>query len=259
MVSHRPRTGWTEKTRPASASMRSRRSPAARRSRRDFRARDIPGWPKEQSHAFLIRVARADRIFEGVDLSTLGDDLLPDRLVLAEDLERDGIRMPHADFYGEWFLVPKGKTPHLLGEPVALLIYKDFDRFDAAKRRIQFDEGVVRYGAETGPNPPPNYGAARYVRIEGATPDAPDENSPIRDSIIFAGFKGDQPQWPQPSRTGDPMARGMAAATARSTRSSPKRATTRWSSAALTPPSRSTHRPWRPITATSGTTRRRRS
>ena len=179
---------------------------------RDFRARDIPGWPREQSHAFLIRVLHADRVFEGLDLSRLGDDLQPDRLVLAEDLERDGVRMPHADFYGEWFLVPKGKIPHLLGEPVALLIYKDFDRFDAAKRRIQFDEAVVRYGAVTGPNPPPNYGAARYVRIEGATPDAPDENSPIRDSIIFAGFKEAQPQWPAPSRTGDPMSRGMAAA-----------------------------------------------
>ena len=34
---------------------------------RDFRARDLPGWPKEQSHAFLIRVRRADRIVEGVD------------------------------------------------------------------------------------------------------------------------------------------------------------------------------------------------
>jgi CO/xanthine dehydrogenase Mo-binding subunit len=179
---------------------------------RDFRARDIPGWPSEQSHAFLIRVARADRIFEGIDLTRLGDDLRPDRVVLAEDLERDGIRMPHADFYGEWFLVPKGKTPHLLGEPVALLIYKDFDRYDAAKRRIQFDESVVRHGATTGPSPPPNYGAARYVRIEGATPDAPDESSPIGDSIIFAGFKEEQPQWPQASRTGDPMARGMAAA-----------------------------------------------
>ncbi|HEU5135720.1 MAG TPA: molybdopterin cofactor-binding domain-containing protein [Steroidobacteraceae bacterium] len=179
---------------------------------RDFRARDLEGWPREQSHAFLIRVPRADRIFEGVDLSTLGDDLLPDRLVLAEDLQRDGISMPHTEFYGEWFLVPKGKTPHLLGEPVALLVYKDFARFDAAKRRIQFDEGIFRFGAVTGPNPPPNYGAARYVRIEGASPDAPDENSPIRDSIIFAGFKGEQPQWPAPSRTGDAMARGMAAA-----------------------------------------------
>jgi CO/xanthine dehydrogenase Mo-binding subunit len=179
---------------------------------RDFRARDLPGWPKEQSHAFLIRVRRADRIVEGVDLSSLGADLQPDRLVLAEDLQRDGVTMPHADFYGEWFFVPKGKTPHLLGEPVALLIYKDFDRFDAAKRRIQFDEAVVRYGAVTAPNPPPHYGAARYVRIQGATPDAPDEYSPIKDTIIFAGFKDDQPQWPAQSPIGDPMARGMAAA-----------------------------------------------
>ena len=108
--------------------------------------------------------------------------------------------------------MPKGNTPHLLGEPVALLIYKDFARFDAAKRRIQFDDSIVRYGAVTGPKPPPNYGAARYVRIQGATPDAADEYSPIKDTIIFAGFKGEQPQWPAPAPTGNPMARGMAAA-----------------------------------------------
>ena len=76
---------------------------------RDFRARDLPGWPKEQSHAFLIRVRHADRIFEGVDLSRLGADLQPDRLVLAEDLQRDGVSMPHADFYGDGSSSPRGR------------------------------------------------------------------------------------------------------------------------------------------------------
>ena len=46
---------------------------------RDFRARDLSGWPKEQAHAFFIKATRADRIFEGVDLSLLGPKLQPDR------------------------------------------------------------------------------------------------------------------------------------------------------------------------------------
>ena len=43
----------------------------------DFRARDLPGWPSEQSHAFLIHATQADRTFEGIDLSvsTLADQV----------------------------------------------------------------------------------------------------------------------------------------------------------------------------------------
>jgi hypothetical protein len=86
---------------------------------RDFRATDMLGWPKEQSHAFLIHAKRADRTFEGIDLSGLASDLQPDRLVLAEDLARDGIKVPAEGFYGDIFLVSKGQTPQLLGQPVA--------------------------------------------------------------------------------------------------------------------------------------------
>jgi CO/xanthine dehydrogenase Mo-binding subunit len=118
----------------------------------DFRARDLPGWPATQSHAFLIHATQADRRFEGIDLASLGSDLQPDRLVLAADLARDGLQVPHPDFYGDVFLVPQGETPRLLGQPVALLIYKDFARYDAAKRKIRFDTSVVRYGAVTGPS-----------------------------------------------------------------------------------------------------------
>lgn len=106
---------------------------------RDFRARDLSGWPKEQAHAFFIKATRADRIFEGVDLSLLGPKLQPDRLVLHEELFGDGVTVPQpeslaAGFYGKNFLVPKGQTPPLIGHPVALLVYHDFDRFEAAKR-----------------------------------------------------------------------------------------------------------------------------
>jgi len=177
---------------------------------RDFRAIDMPGWPREQSHAFLIHAAKADRIFEGIDLSGLGSDLQPDRLVLAEDLKRDGFVVPdehEPGFYGDRGLVPKGETPRLLGQPVALLIYHDFARYDAAKRKLHFDQDVVRYGAQTGPKPPPHYGAVRYVRIEGKTPDSEDIYSPVRDAVIFGRFSGDNPVWP----TTIDVARAMAA------------------------------------------------
>jgi CO/xanthine dehydrogenase Mo-binding subunit len=179
---------------------------------RDFRARDIPGWPAAQSHAFLIHATRADRRFEGVDLSALRPHLQPDRLVLAADLARDRLQVPHPDFYGDVFLVPYGETPRLLGQPVALLIYRDFARYDAAKRKIRFDTSVVRYGVETGPRPPPHYGAARYVRVEGSHPDERDRYSALEDTVIFGRFDGDEVLWPAADGRSAGAPKGMAMA-----------------------------------------------
>lgn len=212
---------------------------------RDFRAKDLPGWTAEQSHAFFIKATDVERAFDDIDLSLLGPDLQPDRVLRHEDLARDGVAVPQPadlgfEFYGKNFLLPKGETAPLYGHPVALLIYHDFDRFEAAKRKLRFAPEAVRYGAVTGLRPPPNYGAARYVRVAGATPADPPEFSPMQDAVIWGNFDGDTPTWPDadpkgmfvprsvllPHRGGggvrdarqvahetyEPMKRGMAAA-----------------------------------------------
>lgn len=185
---------------------------------RDYRSRDLPGWPGEQSHAFLIHATRADAIFDGVDLSLLGMELKPDRLVLGDELLRDGLRPPSGSvigapgFYGDVFLVPPGETPRLLGQPLALLIYRDFARFDAARRRLRFAEGVVRWGAKSGYATPANYGAARFVRIAGPTPEAPDVYAPLTGTTVYASFDGDKVAWPAADRSGDAAQRAMWAA-----------------------------------------------
>ncbi len=178
---------------------------------RDYRARDLEGWPKEQSHAFLLHATRTDLAFTGIDLKVLGEDLKPDRMVLHEDLAADGIEIPVPGFYGDVFLVPKGETARLLGQPVALLVYHDFARYDAAKRLVRFDDSVVRYGGKAASTTPGPYASARYVRIDGGDPSAEDRYSSLKDTVIRAGFKGDEPQWPA-AGDGDAMARGMAAA-----------------------------------------------
>src|SRR2546429_3090925 len=71
---------------------------------RDIRARDMRHWPQQQSHALVLRVTKADRSYAGFDLSALGDELAPDRVVTAADLARDGLAFP--DFYGEGMLLP---------------------------------------------------------------------------------------------------------------------------------------------------------
>lgn len=191
---------------------------------RDFRAIDMAGWPREQSHAFLIFGDRADHAFEGLDLSVLGDPadpghLQPDRLVLGEELIEDGVLPPNdgdglpPGFYGDEFLVPAGRTPRFLGQPVALLIYRDFARFDAAKRRVRFDTGVVRWGARTGPDTPANYGTARFVRIGGAGRADADVYSPFDGGSRISGrFEGETVVWPAADLAGDAVARGMWAA-----------------------------------------------
>src|SRR5215475_1364626 len=134
---------------------------------RDVRARDMPHWPQQQSHALVLRVTLADRSYSGFDLSMLGGDLAPDRVVTAADLVRDGLVFP--DFYGEDILLPSGRTPAYLGQAVAILIFHDFTRFRFAKEKLQFDDAVVRYGTVTGPLQRDPWGASRFVRVGGRT------------------------------------------------------------------------------------------
>jgi CO/xanthine dehydrogenase Mo-binding subunit len=174
----------------------------------DMRARDLPGWPDSQSHAMLLRVTRADRAYAGVDLSVLDRGLLPDRVVTAADLQRDGVAFP--PFYGEDMLLPEGKTPAYLGHAVALLIWHDFARFRAAKTRLAFRDDLIRWGAETGPLERPPWASFRHVRVGGATAFDDDTYSSLKDTPLFpVGYRKLEPQWPKAGMTGID-ARGMA-------------------------------------------------
>ncbi len=55
---------------------------------RDIRAKDMPGWPTQQGHALLLKATKADRIYAGHDLSLLGSELQPDRIVTAATLRK---------------------------------------------------------------------------------------------------------------------------------------------------------------------------
>lgn len=175
---------------------------------RDIRAVDMPHWPQKQAHAFIIRTSKADRLFAGIDLSLLGDDLQPDRVVTAEDLARDGLAFPA--FYGDDMLLPSGKTPAYLGQAVAILIYHDFARFRFAKDKIKFKEGVVKYGAETGPLERDPWGTFRFVRVGGATSQDDDQFSSLKDMPIFpVAMKKHLPVWPEGREGGKLDEEGM--------------------------------------------------
>ena len=133
------------------------------------------------SHAMLIRAADATHVYDGLDLSRLSGALKPSVVVTAADLARIGVRVP--EFYAGDLLCPVGKTPLYLGQPVALLIFEDFDAFDQARLALR-DEPVLKFGKETGPVTMPNYGAFRFTRVAGPTPDAPDVYSPAKNGWV---------------------------------------------------------------------------
>src|SRR6266849_2671953 len=150
----------------------------------DFRAADLPGWPANTSHAMLVRAPDATHVYDGLDLSRLSGALKPSVVVTAADLARIGVRVPK--FYAGDLLCPVGKTPLYLGQPVALLIFEDFDAFDQARLALR-DEAVLKFGKETGPVTMPNYGAFRFTRVAGPTPDAPDVYSPAKNGWVSPG------------------------------------------------------------------------
>jgi CO/xanthine dehydrogenase Mo-binding subunit len=156
----------------------------------DFRASDLPGWPATTSHAMLIRAPDATHVYVGMDLARLSGRLKPSAVMTAADLDRIGTRVP--GFYTGDLFCPVGKTPIYMGQPVALLIFETFEAFDQARLALR-DGTFVKFGEETGPVDISNYGAYRFTRIAGATPDAPDVYSPIQAGWVSPGRSQNSP------------------------------------------------------------------
>ena len=177
---------------------------------RDIRARDMPGWPAEQAHAFMIWADRADAAFTGLDLSVLGPDLQPDVIVTAEDTQRANLDFYDPFTFGDLMLLPEGQVPLFLGHPLAILIYNDFARFAVAKRTYKVNRAkVVQFADPSGPVERDPFATFRFVRVEGAGSDERDAFNPVDDGYVFAEYVDHQPKWPTADVNGDVMARGM--------------------------------------------------
>lgn len=117
---------------------------------RDFRARDMAGWPATERVAMVLRAASVDRLFEGIDLSSLPPALQPLRKIEQADLAADKIALPAGTMAlpngSPGLLVPAGEAPTYFGQPVAILIFRDFETWRRARRELQFDDSIVRYG-----------------------------------------------------------------------------------------------------------------
>lgn len=174
----------------------------------DFRAADMPGWPSATAHALLVRTDDATHLYEGIDLDALEPAARPDVVVTAADLARLQVTVPA--FYAGDLLCPVGETPLYLGQPVAILLFAQFDAFDRARLAFR-DRRLLRFGKETGPLARPNYAAFRFTRVAGPTPGSPDVYSPIQEGWISPGFTegSGRPIWqPLPVAEGGEYAKG---------------------------------------------------
>jgi CO/xanthine dehydrogenase Mo-binding subunit len=148
---------------------------------RDFRAKDMQGWPAQEHLAMILRANVADQLLMGLNLSMLPPDLLPRRVIVqtALSVQPAGLNVTAIDnlnlalpFSSQGpnctapgadckepppctpseLLVRMGQTPLFYGQPVAILIFEDWSTFRRAKRLLQFNPQVVQYGSRV---PPP--------------------------------------------------------------------------------------------------------
>jgi CO/xanthine dehydrogenase Mo-binding subunit len=113
---------------------------------RDFKARDIKGWPQEENFLYALRCDRYDQIVTSYDLSMLSADLQPLFIVNAEALAENKIKLP-ADMNSPFF-AQRGRAADFFGQPVALLIFANFDVYRRAVKILQFNPDVIQYGAK---------------------------------------------------------------------------------------------------------------
>lgn len=115
---------------------------------RDFKARDF-GWHPEH-WLYAVRCNRIDAIFDGLHLGML--DSTCDPLVIIDYDMIAGKRVNTSCYQNYGYQDPPllaqiGHNPDFYGQPAALLIFSDFDRYRKAKRILDFNPDVVRYGA----------------------------------------------------------------------------------------------------------------
>ena len=135
---------------------------------RDFRAEDMPGWPRQERLAMILRATDASRLFLGINLSMLSADLQPMRVFQQSDLAALNLELPFSmsppgSDQPKQLLVPAGTQPQFYGQAVAILIFKDLNQYRAAKRVLQFNPQVLQYGAAPPPSSFTAYNPVNYL------------------------------------------------------------------------------------------------
>lgn len=178
---------------------------------RDYRSRDIVGWPKQQSYAMILRCNQINKIFKNIDLSSLENELQPNKVITANDLEKDNIDFP--EFFGKNMLLKQGMIPEYQGHEVAILIFDTFEKFKRAKNQIEFNDNIIQYEKNTSIsiNEKDPYGIWRIIREESKQGTKyKDQYSTLQDGLIFPKLINHKPKWPKKgNRDGNSLQKGI--------------------------------------------------
>ncbi len=179
---------------------------------RDYRARDMAGWPENEQPVMIVRATDVRRAFDSINLDMIPLQHRPARVVYGQsldgavtlvntiyrDLHLDRVESKMRQRAGEsgeslaidvpsdfaWpFIVPRGQSADFYGQPLALLLFNDRASFLAAKRIVQFNRDFVRYG-EIMPEKTlaPLSPLTNYVRVQNEFSYAEDHERPHYDA-----------------------------------------------------------------------------
>lgn len=115
---------------------------------RDFTARDFKNWPQNKENwLYALRCNRSDSAVLGYDLSMLPQELMPIAVIDAAALAAKKMQ-PKAANMNSPFFTQIGSAPDFYGQPVAMLIFADFNAYRRAVKILQFNPDTIQYGAK---------------------------------------------------------------------------------------------------------------
>ncbi|MEN9867492.1 MAG: hypothetical protein RL748_3082, partial [Pseudomonadota bacterium] len=129
---------------------------------RDFAARDFKTWPQNEQWLYALRCGRFDQAVLGYDLSMLPPDIQP--IVVDAKVLADNKMLPMASNMNTPFFTQIGSAPDFFGQPVAMLIFNDFNSYRRAVKILQFNPDVINYGQKMAPFTVPYTPGTHYVR-----------------------------------------------------------------------------------------------
>lgn len=136
---------------------------------RDFTAKDFvsndpaKSWPQNEQWLYALRSNRFDQAVLGYDLSMLPDNLQPVAIIDAAALAANKM-LAMASNMNTPFFTQIGSAPDFYGQPVAMLIFADFNSYRRALKILQFHPDVINYGQKMAPFTAPYTPGTHYVR-----------------------------------------------------------------------------------------------
>ncbi|HEY7774166.1 MAG TPA: molybdopterin cofactor-binding domain-containing protein [Marinagarivorans sp.] len=122
---------------------------------RDFRARDFPSWPDKEYIVHPLRCDRVDSQVVSYNYDCLPANLQPVAVVDAERLKADNMSLGGG--MSKPFFTQLNTIPEYYGQPVALLIFSDFDIYRKALKILQFNKTCIEYAFVSTSQPVSDY------------------------------------------------------------------------------------------------------